>query len=355
MKLNSPISIGGLELRNRIVMPPMVVFGLAQEGYVTPSHLHHYRTRAAAGTGLIIIEATCVSSSGRLSVDQLGLWKDEHIQGMEHLADVCHIHGVPALVQLHHAGMSTDPATGRKMGPVAMENYRGHRVHALSEEELETIIASFAQAARRAAEAGMDGVELHGCHNYLIDQFVNPRVNTRTDVWGGSLENRTRLPRRIVEEIRKVTPDSFVITMRMGANAPTLEEGCALADAYIDMGIQALNVSFSIQDDFDVPADYPYNRLSYLGTVIAKHVAGRVPVMAVGGIDTCQIAEDLLENYGVDLVNVGHGMLADDRWSETALRGEAPQYPCLRCKDCRWPQVCPQLNRRREADSHCAI
>lgn len=350
MKIQTPVTLGELQLRNRIVMPPMVMFIAGEEGHVTPRHLHHYRARAAAGTGLIVVEATCVDPKGRLSTTQLGLWDEAHIQGMSHLVDACHIHDTAVLVQIHHAGKTTAEGAGEQVGPVAMDDFRGRPVRALTGEEIEGIIADFAEAARRACDAGMDGVELHGCHNYLIDQFVNPKTNTRTDEWGGSFENRLRLPRRIVEEIRKVTPDNFIITMRMGGNCPTPEESCALADAYIDMGIQGLNVSSSVDSDIDVPADYPYSPISYLATVIGRHVGGKVPVMAVCGIDDVKIAEDLLENYGVDMVCVGHGMLADDRWSETALRGEMPAYPCLHCARCAWPNACPQVASRRKAD-----
>ncbi len=314
--LNQPIQIGKLTIKNRIVMAPMVVFHKKNDdGFVTPEYVRHYLTRAEAGVGLIICEATCIAPEGRLLPYQLGLWTDEQIPGFGHIADACHVNGAAMVIQIHHSGRTVHPSvSSAPVGPVS-EIHKDRQISALSEEGIETLIDGFAQAARRAAEAGADGVELHGCHGYMINQFTDPGTNTREDKWGGSFENRMRFPRRIVEAIRKATPEDFLVTVRMPGGDPDTAEGCALADAYMDMGIQALNVSFGICSPPAPPDDFPGIGQAWLGASIAAHVQHRLPVIAVGQLDDYTVAEAMVKDWDLDMVCIARGFLMDPGWA----------------------------------------
>ncbi len=173
MKLTDPLALLQYQLKNRLVMPPMVSFGLGcSDGDVTARHIHHYLARARAGVGLIIVEATAVLPEGRLSPQELGLWRDEQIPGMAHIAEACHVGGALVLVQLHHAGPAVCQEAGPRVGPSDYEDASG-RVQALNTEQIAVIRRAFTDAALRAKEAGFDGVELHGCHGYRCCEEVH--------------------------------------------------------------------------------------------------------------------------------------------------------------------------------------
>ena len=183
------LTLKNLTLHNRICVPPMVCFNWSDEsGIVSDKHVAHYKAIAQGGPGLIIQEATCIDPVGRLAASQLGIWCDEQIPGLKRIVDVVHAEGVPILVQIHHAGIMglTNPAPC----PSAYEFERRDFVQKGAEmtlEEIAELRRNFAAAARRAQKAGYDGVELHGCHSYLLCQFMNSRVNKRADKYADGM------------------------------------------------------------------------------------------------------------------------------------------------------------------------
>lgn len=331
-QLTDSIRIGSLELNNRLVMPPMVTFGQGDaDGCPNEAVVAHYRRRAQAGPGLIIVESTCVLPAGRLCTGQLGLWEDRQIAGHRRVVEAIHAAGVPALVQLHHGGVMAGDGLGERVSASDL-TWEGRSARAMTLEEIAGVRAAFTAAAARAARAGYDGVELHGCHAYLLNQFANPRINRREDAYGGCLDNRLRLMREIFEQIRAEQP-GLIVTVRMGGADPDLDEGIAIARFYERMGAMALSVSSGMGPVPEPPAGYPFNGFVYMADQIRRHV--QVPVIAVNGLDTPEKARQVVAGGHGDLAAVGRALLVDPDFPRAAL-GDAPYTPCRRCPSCLW-------------------
>lgn len=346
--LFSSLQIKNTTIKNRIVMPPMVCFGWADDnGLTTEQHLQHYEARAKGGTGLIILEAHCVAKSGRLANSQLGIWSDDHIEGLRKLAQVCHRHGAVVLVQIHHSGLQTSSeVVETAMGPSEKID-KDRKSAAMTPEEIHNIQQNFIDAALRAEKAGLDGIELHGAHGYLIDQFMSPITNHRTDLYGGVLTNRARFAKEIICGIRKATQDSFILGYRMGGNEPDLEDGIQIARLLEAEGVDLLHVSKGIESSSlpSIPEDFPYNWVVYYGTEIKKQV--HIPVIVVNDIRTPERAAYLIEQELADFVAIGRGLLVDSAWAQKAQQMEQVNS-CLDCKRCNWfmdGSKCPQ-NRK---------
>jgi NADPH2 dehydrogenase len=357
-RLFSEIPIGNVKIKNRIVMPPMVCLGYTNaDGMVTEKNRRHYEERARGGVGLIIVEATCINPSGRLADRQLGLWSDEQIEGFHKIAEVCHRYGAKVLVQIHHAGLKTPGSVTADI--VAPSDYRetfhqgGKNIaaRALTVAEIHTLQADFAAAALRAQKAGLDGVELHGAHSYLISQFFSPLVNQRTDDYGGSITNRAHFAVEIIASIRAQAGKDFIIGCRMGGNEPDLEGGIAIARELEKAGADLLHVSSGMDSpdakELQIPDDFRahspnYNWIVYGGTQVKKNV--QLPVIVVNNIKTPEQANYLIENKLADFTAIGRGLLVDPEWANKAAENEAITT-CLGCKPCarfRSIEACPR-------------
>lgn len=342
-RLFTKIRIGGIELQNRICVPPMVCFKWGDDtGYVTPKNIEHYRAIAAGGPGLIIQEATCVRRDGRLSSDQLGIWEDAQVDGLRSIVDAVHEHNVPIFIQIHHAGIM-----GIDEHPVCPSDYTLTKPNgevkvgrALLHEEIQQITADFIEAGRRAIAAGYDGVEIHGCHSYLISQFLNSNVNSRADEYGAHPEI---LVRDIYDGIRAIAPKNFVIGIRLGGFEPTINVATKNAKAMELIGLDFLNISygFSAEQNISIPKNYAFRDIIYAAHHI-KNATG-IPVFAVNGINSVRLAQDVLENTRCDMVNIGRGVLVNYNWANDAKDGRDVGR-CLYCPTCVWRTgtgVCP--------------
>ncbi len=344
--LGDSVSIGRITTRNRLCIPPMVLYGHAgADGLATEAHVRHYEALARGGAGLLIQEATCVTPGGRLSRDQLGIWSDSQLPGLRRITQAVHRAGCPVLIQLHHAGVvsigperlcpdryrllrKSGPVTGQKMTPADME----------------AVKAAFISAGHRAFLAGYDGVELHGCHSYLLSQFLNCRVNRREDCYG---REPVRLLAEIMAGIRAAAGPEFVIGVRLGAFEPALADGIRHARQLEAAGAQFLDVSygFSGEMDLDAPGDPRFPDTIRGADAIAQSVS--IPVFGVGGICTPEDAAAVLEETALAMVDVGRSALVDPAWPQKALSGEQPGR-CLHCKVCQWrikPSRCPGRSR----------
>lgn len=194
---------------------------------------------------MIVVEATCVTPDGRLAPSQLGLWEDMQIEGHRKITEGCHKHGAIVLVQIHHGGYNTHPECGPSKGPSSVI-WREKQTLELSHDEIIEIRNQFIDAAIRAKKAGYDGVQLHACHSYLINQFVSPSVNKRTDEYGGNTQNRARFGCEIIHGIHRACGYDFIVSARTPGAEPNLEEAWAIADAYIEAGVDYLQVSGGI-------------------------------------------------------------------------------------------------------------
>jgi len=324
--LGTPFSIRGLQLRNRIVMSPMCQYSVdAEDGAPNDWHYVHYVSRAVGGTGLIIIEMTDVEPVGRITNRDLGLWSDDHIPAFRRIVDGVHRHGAKVAVQIAHAGRKAeDAAVPVAPSPIAFsESFKTPRE--LTVEDIRALVDKFARAARRAVEAGVDAVELHGAHGYLIHQFQSPVVNRREDEYG---RDRTKFGREVIRAVRSALPDGMPLIMRISAREYAdggydLDYAIELCRVYRDEGVDMFDVS-SGGETPKRPNPYPGYQVP-LAAAIRREVG--VPVIAVGLLDDPHLAEHVLASGSADLVAVGRGMLRNPYWAIDALRaldGEAP-------------------------------
>jgi len=318
--LFTPFQIKNVILKNRICIPPMVtLFSPKDSGIVTEKTVEHYRILAQGGPGLIIQEATCVNKDGRLMDRQLGIWDDTQIEGLKKISDSVHDEGCHIFLQIHHAGVigiSKDPMCPSDYNYV---NNKGMKItgHEMTLADIHSIQSDFIEAGRRAFAAGYDGIELHGCHQYLISQFFNRRVNKRTDEYGVNPEKFTI---EIINGIRKITPENFIVGIRLGCFEPTLEDGINHAKILEQNGIDFLDISYGFQMEHQPysPDGYPYQDIIYAAKKIKEAVS--VPVFAVGGIRTPETAESVLEETKVDIVDIGRGSLKNLNWANDAKK-----------------------------------
>lgn len=352
--LSQPFALGTLRLPNRLVMPPLVVWKAAGDGSVTEANLEHYRR--TAGAGLVIVEASVVSPEGRLAREQIGIFEDRHVEGLRRLAGLIHDAGSAASIQIHHAGRNTNRTNtfGLPLAAPSAVPAKDEVPEALDEEGIDRILACFASAARRAAEAGFDAVEVHGAHGYLVSQFLSPLANRRTDRWGGSLENRARFLREALRRVRAATEGRLLASVRLGVadgepGGLSLEEGILVARWLEEDGLAFLHVSSGIGNPSGiVPEGSRWSDRLHLAAAVKKRL--RIPVIGLGGIVEPGQAEAVLAEGMVDLVAVGRGMLADPGWAAKALSGRAADI--VRCRQCR---VCHQFRHAERCPANIEL
>jgi len=342
--LNTPITIGNKTCKNRILMPPLVCFNWAdEEGIETQSRSEHYGLRSDADTGFIVIEAAAISKEGRITKSELGIWDDKHLDQYKRIADRCHQNDTLVVVQIVHAGIKA--CYDKVYAPSVLEENE-KEVLELSIDHINQIKEDFISAAVRAYKSGLDGVELHGAHGYLLNQFASPKSNLRKDQYGGDLENRFRLPLEIIDEIKKQTSEDFLITYRYGLNDPTFEDDINAVKMLQAAGVVFFNVSSGIGiKAFDTPDEYPESFITYMGYKIKQNV--NVPVASVYGIRHPEQAIKLINDDLTDMVAVGRGLLADPEWSKKAINNQQINM-CLHCKPCQFAKdghKCP-VNKR---------
>ena len=352
-RLYQEFTLKNHRLRNAIVFPPMVCFNWSDEkGLVSKDHLDHYERIAKGGVGLIVVEATAIDPNGRLHASQLGIWNEEQVDGLQKIAKIIRDHGGKSLLQIHHAGDKT-PENIMK-SPFAPSKYtlkNDRTTTPLTKGDIKTIQKDFLKAALRAEKAGFDGIELHGAHGYLINQFLSPKTNLRDDDYGGSFENRLRFVQEILTMIKDHLPSDFIIGYRHGGNTPDLEGGTKASKALEKMGVDLMHVSAGIYDEKDepvVPEGFNFNWIVYTGREIKKALS--IPVILVNGIREPHQAEQLIEENQGDLIAVGRGILVDPLWPK---KGEEKKdvNPCLRCRPrCFYTidgRKCPQFPEKK--------
>ena len=335
-------------IRNRVVFPPVVCFNYTgEEGFVTDRSVEHYRLRAEGGAGIVITEATAVFKDGRLAPFQIGIWSDDHIPGLSRISTAVKHHGALSLLQIHHAGLITpEPVHPDAFGPSVDVN--NHRSRELTVEMIREVKEAFISGAYRAQQAGFDGIELHGAHGYLLNQFASSYFNHREDEWGKDRDGRLRLATEIIEGIRSRCGEEFIIGYRMGANSPTLDEGIEIAKQLESKGVDILHVSHggNLQNLPRTAKDFPFNWIVYSGIMVKASV--KVPVIAVNEIKNSERSEWLIDKGRVDFVALGRPQLADPAWSNH-VKDNLPINICSTCKPkCRWYEtsdLCPAVIR----------
>lgn len=317
-KFLSPGKIGSLTLKNRSIFPPMGTH-FVEDGFVTEQMIAYQARRAQGGCAMNIVEIASVhrTSSAKLI---LGIYDDKFIPGLTKLASAIKEAGAKACIQLWHGGRQHSGAEfgGQCWGPSAVPCPMIQEIpHVMTLDEIHEIIDAYGEAARRAKDAGFDAVEIHGAHGYLIDCFLNAYSNTRTDEYGGNLEQRARFGREVIRAVRAKVGADFPVLMRMSAreNYPggiTLEDGIKAAQLYEAEGIDALDISQGCYGamPYTVPPYYLPERVNaYNASQIKKNV--KVPVIVAGKIYTPDIAEEILQNGQADFIALGRVQLTD--------------------------------------------
>ncbi len=340
-KIDTPIQIGKFLVKNRITFAPTVKFDFTDDtGMVTSKHIEHYKACAQGGTGLICVEATAVLPGGRFGKNHMGMWDDSQIEGHKSITKDCHNAGAVVIIQLNHTGYVSNPECGPAIGPskLHMNGYRGEYItHAMTIDEIHNIEQAFVDSAVRAQKAGYDGIQLHGCHGYLINQFVSQVNNLRNDEYGGSVENRARFACEIIKNIRQLCGPDFLISVRTTGMDATVEDAIAVAEEYVAAGCDYLQVSSGMTSLDELPGfkNTDIDNLPRLGVYFKQHFSGKVAVSCVGGIKTPEMVKYLIENEYIDTVDLGRAILADPGFANAVING-SEYTKCYGCKACQY-------------------
>lgn len=404
-KLFTPIKIGSCEIKNRIAMAPMLMDFGQFDGRTTEQLMDYYEERAKGGTGLIITEITRVNDkTGASAFAQLGMSHDYQIEGMSEFAKRIHSHGAKIFVQLHHPGrqnmgllIGTLPlsiACDKMMpffkdmlykvvpaGKFLMEKHLVPRVVApskcensyfsdgnnreLRKSEIKELISQFIAAAVRVKKSGCDGVQLHASHGYLLQQFLSPNTNKRTDEYGGSLENRMRFILEIIEGIKKECGKDFPVIVRLTVDecyemigkkgkGYDLTEGVEIARRLEKAGVDAIDVSSAAYDTFNYwlePTSFKCGWRKYMAAAVKNAVS--IPVIAANLIRSPEQAEAQLLEGTQDMISLGRPHIADPHWASKAQSGN--EKDIKRCICCLYCIESMQNNAYTGGHGHCAV
>ena len=348
--LFSPISLGSVELKNRIVIPPMCQYS-AHDGCVSDWHIMHFGAMTQSGAGLFIIEATAVEPRGRISYGDIGLWNDATEFALKEVLERVRTYSdMPVGIQLGHAGRKGSSElpwlNRRQLAPEEQGGWKTVSASAVSFDmssqipveaslsDIKSILQAFKQAAERAVRAGINVIEIHGAHGYLLHQFLSPLSNKRTDLYGGSWENRTRLLLEVFDHIKEVIPKSVALGVRISATdwvdgGWDLEQSVRLAKILEQKGCDFIDVSSGGLSSEQKVILSPGYQVPF-AEAVKKEVS--MPVIAVGLITEAEQAEDILHAQEADAVAIGRSMLFNPRWPwQAALElkdkvAAAPQY-----------------------------
>ena len=360
--LFTPLHLGSLPLANRIVSLPLYLAYPDEDNLVNDLVLDYYGEMASSGAGMVILENVTVEPCGLGNPRTLLISEDRFIPGLARLAAEIHRHGVPAILQIHHAGRYAQRPD--RIAPSPVPTW-GVLPREMDQADIDRVVAAFAAGARRAREAGFDGVELHGGTGYLLPQFLSARTNLRQDGYGGDPERRMRFPLEVLAAVRAAVP-GLPVGYRFLADecvpgGLTLEDALPFAKALEAAGVTYLSVMTGCYDAFALPTYVQEDMKESFMVPYAqavKQTVPRIPVIAAGRIQTPEAAEALLRNGQADFVGLARVLFADPQWPRKA-RGFnlEPINRCLpgcafcqkRLKDrrpaycARWPQA------RREA------
>jgi len=344
--LLSPLKIRGVTLRNRIVMSPMCQY-VAKDGFADDWHLVHLGSRASGGVGLVIAEATAVTADGRITPGDLGIWSDEHIAPLARIVRFVESQGAVAGIQLAHAGrkascdvpwnggaglLTADVGGWPVIGPSAIPFSEGSPVpQALDQSGIDGVVKDFEAATRRALAAGFKVIEVHAAHGYLLHQFLSPLSNQRTDDYGGSLENRMRLPLRVAAAVRQLVPAELPVFVRISATdwvegGWDAEQSVVLSRRLQELGIDLIDVSSGALVPYaKIPVSKGYQ------VTFARQIreATGIKTGAVGLITEAHQADEIITSGAADLVFLARELLREPYWAIQAQQelGGEPAWP----------------------------
>lgn len=374
--LFTPVKIGSMTLKNRIVHSATYECMADEKGAVTDSLIHRYRTLAQGEVGLIIPGKMYVEQEGKALPFQTAIHSDDMIPGLRRLVNTVHEQGGKIVFQLAHAGRQTlKKVTGKRpIGPSAKGRDPSLFVkpREMMEDDIQRVIAAFIKAAARAAAAGADGIQLQGAHGYLINEFLSPFFNVRTDRWGGTDQNRFRFLEYILKGLKAATPDNIALLVKLNGNDHTPQTGITpeLASLYaeklVELGIDGVEIScgtmlwsFMNSCRGDVPVDElvlaaptllrPLGRLmmnrlkgrygleeayNQENARVIRPALGRVPLILVGGMRTVRVMEEVLENGDADLISMSRPFIREPYLVKKIREGRTDRTSCTSCNRC---------------------
>ncbi len=349
--LSSSKKINNVEIKNRVVMTAMGTSMAGVDGTATEEIIKFYEERAKGGVGLIFTEITRINDEhGPGLLGQLSVTKDSHIEGLKKLTDAVHKWGSKIFIQLHHPGrqtyslmMDNKPVVAPSAIPCGVCK---QETRALEIFEIKGIVQDFINGARRSKEAGADGVEIHGAHGYLLTQFLSTHTNKREDEYGGTLENRFRIVKEIIEGIKKECGENFPVSVRLSVtefldqigveDGITPEDGVAIAIMCEAAGADLINVSSGLYETMNTiiePTSFQQGWRTDLARAVKANV--KIPVLGNSVIREPKFAEELLKEGRVDFIGMGRTHLGDPEWTNKALEGRESEIrkcvSCLRC------------------------
>jgi 2,4-dienoyl-CoA reductase-like NADH-dependent reductase (Old Yellow Enzyme family) len=344
--LFDPLSIRDITFANRVFVSPMCEYS-STDGFATDWHLVHLGSRAVGGAGLVMTEATAVLPEGRISPQDLGIWKDEHIEPLARIVRFIHGQGSVAGMQLAHAGRKASTCRPWEGNGAISENAGGWKKvvapsairfadnypmpQALAVEGIQEVVEAFVAAARRACEAGFRVVEIHAAHGYLLHEFLSPLSNQRTDLYGGSLENRTRIVREVVAAVREVWPEQFPLFVRISSTdwvdgGWDIQQSVELARQLKKLDVDLIDCSSGGNAaQAKIPVGPAYQ------TPFAEQIRREAGITtgAVGMITTSSQAEEIIAEGRADAVFLARELLRDPYWPLRAARdlGQLISWP----------------------------
>jgi len=347
--LFEPTRIKNMDLRNRFVRSA-TYDGCAEDGYVKDKQVNLYSTLSEGGVGLIITGITYVHESGAFSKFQNSIAEDRFTDGFKRLTSAVHQRGAKIVVQLFHAGREArfqKSSNNVPMAPSFSEtdpHFRG-KYRPMTETEIWEVVRAFGDGAKRAREAGFDGVQIHGAHAYLLSQFLSPHTNRRDDKWGGSLENRLRLHREIYQDIRHKIGYDYPVLIKVGVQdgfcgGLEFNEGKLAAHYLAEWGFDALEISQGLRGSGYEETEFKtkinnLEREAYYRRWCAE-IKGKVdvPVMLVGGLRTFDLMEEIVRNKEADLISLSRPLIRNPNLINDWKKDDRRRAECISCNKC---------------------
>ncbi len=355
----NPKKIGKLEIKNRFVRSATYEGLAAEDGEITDKLIDFYKTLSEGGTGLIITSYAFTQQSGRANNKQIGVYKDDFIPGLRRLAKIIHEHGEGCKValQLVHAGRQSHQVKETTAPSAILERFSNKMPREMTTDEIEETIENFAQAVRRAKEAGYDGIQLHGAHGYLISEFLSPYTNRRTDQYGGNIENRLRFVKQIYKRSRELVGVDFPILIKMNCDdflegGITLEESKKITKMLSEIGYDAIEISSCMWETVRrkkeeigwKPTFIPESRMS-VGKInepayhlpYAKEIKKDIdiPLILVGGVNSIDLVEEILNKGDADFVSFSRPLIREPDLPNRWMKGiGSSTVDCDYCNNC---------------------
>jgi 2,4-dienoyl-CoA reductase-like NADH-dependent reductase (Old Yellow Enzyme family) len=357
-----PITIDGLEIRNRFVRSATWDHTATEDGEVTDASVRLFEDLARGGVGLIVTGYAYISEQGKAALGQYGAAEDRHVKGLRRLVGVAHDHGAKIALQIAHAGIQLGMLQSPDRIALAPSHIESHPLphRAFTAAEIERTVSDFAAAAARGREAGFDAVQLHSAHGYLMSQFLSPLTNHRTDEWGGSPGGRRRFHIEVMRAMRRAVGKEYPIWIKIGLQDHSdsglpLSEGLDALRALVVEGLSAAEVSAG-QAGRSVRARKPGDeeRAYFRRDSAEAKRAVDIPVMLVGGIRSLPMAEEILSRGEADMISMCRPLIREPGLIARWQHGDTAPAKCISCAKClaavlrRGPVACQEERRLRE-------